>query len=74
MKRERHESLDCAVCLEPLSADQGLLNCQHVFCFPCIETWRKRKGKVFPCPLCKRSSNVVAHAQALVPMVPINAM
>jgi hypothetical protein len=46
----------CSICLEDnkLEHATGLNNCQHVFCFKCIETWKNsdRSNKNM-CPVCR---------------------
>lgn len=45
----------CGICLEVVQEKTedsrfGLLQCQHVFCYPCIMAWRKNGGKPVPSP------------------------
>ena len=51
-KKEATVEQHCSICLEPPARDEEtrLNNCEHIFCFSCIETWAERENT---CPLCK---------------------
>ncbi|KAI0985386.1 hypothetical protein GJ496_009619 [Pomphorhynchus laevis] len=55
----------CSICLDEINCENGqmyglLENCEHMFCFTCLERWRH--GKDFEpeflrkCPVCKKAS------------------
>jgi hypothetical protein len=45
------ENLECGICYEKITV-QGKPNaCDHIFCFPCLQTWAKTANV---CPMCKR--------------------
>lgn len=47
--------IECNVCMDKIQT-YGLINCGHIFCFPCICQWKEETNK---CPLCKEKFNVI---------------
>lgn len=67
---EEGSELRCGICLEsvPKTGHQYglLLNCDHVYCLPCIRNWRRRAEReantveaARSCPLCRNHSHYV---------------
>ena len=51
--------VECPICNEELQ-DNRCLPCLHMFCLKCLESYRKGKpkGKLLPCPVCRRDFSV----------------
>ena len=53
----QHE--DCAICLEKLTGTIAILDCNHPYHFPCLQSWYKKRikhNKGLNCPLCNTDS------------------
>ncbi|KAF2071287.1 hypothetical protein CYY_007394 [Polysphondylium violaceum] len=44
------DSSNCSICLSPINDPTTIQECNHLFCFECIDSWSKNKNE---CPLCK---------------------
>ncbi len=57
--------MECAICLSELSIQQGILTCNHTFCYACISKWFENQNT---CPVC-RSGQITKNIQVniLVP-------
>lgn len=53
----RQKNLTCGVCQE-IYRSPRLLPCFHSFCLACIEGLANTHGRVFPCPVCRKPSQV----------------
>lgn len=47
---------DCVICMEPISQERGVLDCNHDYCVPCIQNWTTQTNK---CPVCKIESKIL---------------
>jgi hypothetical protein len=64
----------CGICMEPVIEKFGLLSgCDHVFCVPCIQTWRNgaastlsssEKNAKRQCPMCRTHSHYIITSHA----------
>jgi hypothetical protein len=45
--------MTCMICLEPLAARRGALDCKHAFCMCCIGKWVCTSNL---CPVCRSPS------------------
>ena len=43
----------CSVCLENLS--DSITDCNHQFCYSCLNTIYNKDHSIFPCPLCRKN-------------------
>ena len=43
--------MECSICLSPITENQYMTNCNHIFCSKCLELWREIKNN---CPMCRR--------------------
>lgn len=43
-------TMECIICLQTINQLVGKLECNHSFCFSCIELWNKKNKS---CPLCR---------------------
>lgn len=55
---------ECPVCMEPLRR-RVVLECQHIFCFPCLKQLQARKKN--ECPLCRADSTVITNLKSRCP-------
>ena len=44
--------MDCCICYDIITDQEGILSCDHIFHKECIEKWFKRSHQ---CPLCRKS-------------------
>ena len=51
------EELECSLCLERLQDPRVFPQCQHSFCYECIEQLSQGKSKIF-CPECRAEVEV----------------
>jgi tetratricopeptide (TPR) repeat protein len=55
--------MSCGICLEDtIEKPHALSNCQHVFCYPCLQTYQttcKRVNQPLRCPLCRADTEDV---------------
>ncbi|EGC32619.1 hypothetical protein DICPUDRAFT_155373 [Dictyostelium purpureum] len=50
-KKQQQEENKCYVCMEDMETDSiATIDCNHKFCFDCMDTWHKIKNT---CPLCR---------------------
>ena len=61
---------ECSICFLQPNKFGLLKNCNHIFCAPCIEEWRKRDLR---CPICRKTSEkVFPHINYLTGKAKIN--
>lgn len=46
----------CAICLDEINKERGVLQCKHEYCYDCIAEWTKSDNS---CPLCKAKSKTL---------------
>ena len=51
LRTQLEEELECSVCLERLKDPRVFPQCQHSFCYECIEQLSRGKSKI-SCPEC----------------------
>ena len=57
----------CGICFEQVSTFGLLENCDHVFCFSCVSTWRKRgEEQSRSCPLCRQASLILVPSKTFL--------
>jgi hypothetical protein len=47
---------NCAICLEPIGVDMGMIDCGHCFCSACIQKWCAKDST---CPICRADVNKI---------------
>jgi SNF2 family DNA or RNA helicase len=51
LKKQVESTDDCPICSEPLKDGvYDVLECRHIYCVPCLESWSKNHNK---CPMCR---------------------
>jgi len=51
-----NENLECIICTNTFKDDEmTVLECNHRFCFTCINKWRRLNSV---CPICRREINI----------------
>ena len=53
---EKTMNQNCVICMDDCSNEIGYLNCNHEFCFECINNWSINK-KI--CPICKKKFDII---------------
>lgn len=53
---KQSELNNCAICIDTINIKKGVLDCDHKYCFECIENWTKETNK---CPICKINSKLL---------------
>jgi hypothetical protein len=48
----------CVICLEPISPEMGMVDCNHTFCLPCIQRWTDTCSA---CPICRADITIIRH-------------
>jgi hypothetical protein len=52
----QEESKECVICMDPISRERGILDCNHSYCRDCIQNWTKETNA---CPICKIKSKLL---------------
>ena len=52
----KDDSRDCVICMELISKERGILDCNHEYCKSCIQNWTKETNA---CPMCKIKSKLL---------------
>ena len=55
-KKSKEKNSMCAICLEALHKERGILDCNHEYCRDCIQEWIKKSSR---CPMCKIESKLL---------------
>jgi hypothetical protein len=48
-----HVEQECVICADPNDGYVGLLECGHMFHFPCIQQWLEMRDYYPQCPVCR---------------------
>ena len=48
--------MECPICLEPISKNEKILQCNHAFHKSCVDTWLQRHDT---CPMCRSLINYI---------------
>jgi len=70
-KKFAHEEKLCGICLEDVVGEKSfglLVNCNHVFCYECLRTWRNTKNSAEDtknCPECRTPSDHIIPSKYL---------
>ena len=54
-RKKSDSSKACPICLDPISDKRGVLDCDHDYCFECIDNWMTETNI---CPMCKIKSKL----------------
>ena len=60
-KDREHKKLEgtCCICLETITKNKSLLECNHIFHKKCLEKWKKKTENEFNCPLCRQKISTI---------------